>query len=229
MSDAQHETLGRQRTHAVLVLAFAVVVTAWAMTIVAPGGVTLLELLGGVLFVAGSTVAVRTVLQLDRRRSESLRRALAQTEARARLLFEASTEPMWVYELETLRITDVNDAAARLLGHERERMLDMSATELHADASPRELRAGIGGGEHRARKADGTTIFTDLTVTAVHHAGRPARLCMVRDLTPMRATEARTKAIVDNAADAILTIDLDGRIETANPAASLMFDRDDLV
>jgi len=187
------------------------------------------DAIGAVLLVVGSTTAINALLRLDRRRAQRLQQALAQSEARAQLLFESAVEPMWVYELGSLRITDVNDAAARLFGRSRDELLRMTASELHVDASPRELRAGIDDGEHRARRADGSSVWTDITTTEVMHDGRLARLCMVRDLTPLRETEARTRAIVEHAADAILTVNLDGRIESANPAAARMFGRDDLV
>ena len=40
----------------------------------------------------------------------------------------------------------------------------------------------------------------------------------------VQATEAAARAILDHTADAILTVDLDGRIESANPAVERLFD-----
>jgi diguanylate cyclase (GGDEF)-like protein/PAS domain S-box-containing protein len=177
------------------------------------------ELFGAALLVIAAMVAITAVVRLRGRDGEQIRDALERSEARARLLFETSSEPMWVYELETLRIADANDAAARLLGHDRDRFRSMSVAELHADLSPRELRSGLDDGEHVARRADGSTIAATITSTPVHHDGRPALLCTVRE----------TRTIVDGATDAILTIDIDGRIGSVNPAAIAMFGRDDLV
>ncbi len=44
---------------------------------------------------------------------------LASNEARYRMLFESNPLPMWVYDPETLRFLDVNEAAVRHYGYTR--------------------------------------------------------------------------------------------------------------
>ena len=60
-----------------------------------------------------------------------------------RLLLAANPLPMWVYDVETLRFLEVNDAAIAHYGYTRAEFLDMSI----ADIRPEEDRPRLG---HRA-------------------------------------------------------------------------------
>src|SRR5579884_3569323 len=51
-------------------------------------------------------------------------------EEQFRLLFAANPHPMWVYDLETLRFLEVNDAAIDLYGYTRDEFLDMRITDI---------------------------------------------------------------------------------------------------
>src|SRR5215475_6482955 len=56
-----------------------------------------------------------------------------------RVLFERAAVPMWVYDLDTLRVLDVNDAALRRLGGSRDELLQRAAGELPAGAVTHDL------------------------------------------------------------------------------------------
>src|SRR6185295_18654782 len=60
------------------------------------------------------------------RSNEQLRRK----EADLRYLFEKNPSPMWVYDRETYRFLEVNEAAVTLYGWSREEFLDMTILDI---------------------------------------------------------------------------------------------------
>src|SRR6202021_1485331 len=55
---------------------------------------------------------------------------LGQRDAKFRLLFAHNPLPMWVYDLETLRFLEVNDAAIAHYGYSREEFLGLNLSDI---------------------------------------------------------------------------------------------------
>ena len=70
---------------------------------------------------------------LERKGAE---RALKESEQRYRSMFEANPVPMWVFDRETLRFLDVNDAAIDHYGYTREEFLQMTIQEILGPEDP---------------------------------------------------------------------------------------------
>jgi diguanylate cyclase (GGDEF)-like protein/PAS domain S-box-containing protein len=141
--------------------------------------------------------------------------AIAEVEGRLRVVFDAAPQPMWIADAGTGAVLDVNAAAIAAFGWPRQDFLGHHVDEL--------IVLDVGTGEVRHRTSDGGQRLVDLAHHDLTHAGRPARLTVVDDLGLRRDAEARLRAIIDDAADAILTIDGAGCIEIANPATARMF------
>ncbi len=77
----------------------------------------------------GRVVRVRGSLQdiTDRKRVESELRA---SEERYRMLFESNPHPMWVYDVESLALLAVNDAAILEYGYSRDEFLKMTIRDI---------------------------------------------------------------------------------------------------
>ncbi len=124
---------------------------------------------------------------------------LKRSEASFRLLFDGNPVPMWLYDPDTLRFVNVNDAAIAHYGHGREAFLAMELPDIWP-ADERELHREIARSVDteyqsdrtwRHIKSDGTEIEVLTYARRMRFAERPAVLVAVLDVTERRRAEAR--------------------------------------
>ena len=141
------------------------------------------------------------------------------------------------------RIETLNPAAERLFGYSRSEILGRNVNilmpapyhEEHDGYLQRYLATGakriIGiGREVTALRKDGSTFPIHLSVGEMSVGGERRFTGIIHDLTSrlelesqLRDSEARWRAIVESAVDAIVLIDARGHIEAFNPAAEGLF------
>ncbi len=148
-----------------------------------------------------SVFAARAAAELDRVRVET---ELDETASRYRLLFDANPEAMWVYDTQTLRFTDVNDAALSRYGYSREEFLRLRATDLHPEKdrprardplSVRQVRpSDLGVWEHRL--ADGSSIMAEIVADSIELDGSPATLVLAKDVTARVNADRRQQLLM---------------------------------
>jgi PAS domain S-box-containing protein len=136
------------------------------------------------------------------------------------------------------KILSWNDAATQMYGYTAEEALDQPIDIVIADGPERrqeelDIRARIARGERiqhhetSRRRKDGTHFDVSLSISPVRDAsGRiVAAAGFARDISERRVFEAaqRLAAIVENSDDAIVSMDLDGKILSWNDAARQMY------
>ncbi len=165
-------------------------------------------------------------------------RASAEAERNYRQLFEANPQPMWIYDVGSLRFLAVNDAAVAQYGYTREEFLAKTVYDIRPEedkprfdamvktASPT-LRSSV---EWRHRKKDGTVFFVDVVSSTLSFNGNNARLVIATDVTArkraqqaVQESESRLASIIDTAMDAIITVDETQTILLFNTAAEKIF------
>ena len=124
---------------------------------------------------------------LQRKQAEE---ALAESERRYRILFDASPEPMFVFDRESLAILAVNGRMIEHYGWSREELLGMSILELR----PPEERAQVvedvrttlgtrGWKRRRYWRKDGEVLEVEVTARVVNYGGRSAEMVIAVDIS----------------------------------------------
>ncbi len=154
----------------------------------------------------------------------------------------AEAAPVGVFQSDPEgRMLFVNPRLADIAGRAPEALLDHGwRAAVHPDDRPRlaaEWARAVTGGppmrlDLRVRGADGATVPVLCRTSSLRDDDGRFLGCVgtvldrseeVRTVEALRLAEARTDAIVDTAADAILTIDEDGIVHSFNRAAEAMF------
>ncbi len=105
-------------------------------------------------------------------------------------LFTLNPEPMWVYDVHTLQILDVNEAATQRYGYSRPEFLALTIRDLRPQEDVPKLLELLPHtpnsdrtGPWRHRLKDGTIIQVLITSHGVKFGERAARLVMAENLT----------------------------------------------
>jgi len=129
--------------------------------------------------------------------------ALQATETRFRLFFDSVPLPVWVFDIDTLRILDANPAASATYGYTIDELLSMTVMDIRPAEERDRFR------EHAARlahwptsssvwqhqKKDGTPMDVVISGCTLELGGRGVRLSVLRDITQQLAAE---RALIDS-------------------------------
>jgi PAS domain S-box-containing protein len=138
-------------------------------------------------------VLIATVGALIRlRRAEE---AFRESESRHRLLFERTPLPAWVFDIESLAILAVNEAAVLRYGYSRDELLAMRIGDLQPPAdvaaftsrAAADVRGQLGVWRHRTK--DGSDLDVELTAAPIRFGEHRARILIATDVTERRRVE----------------------------------------
>lgn len=161
---------------------------------------------------------------------QRLEQQVREREAEHRALFEQNPVPIWVYDVETLQILEVNAAAQSNYGWAREEFLGMRATDI-AQSAAAEARSeddfALDGVIQRHRTRYGDEILADVSVHTLGFRGRNACLVLALDVTEtqrmveaLATSEQRYRELFEMSLGLICEHTLDGTVLAVNPAAA---------
>ncbi|MBW8016656.1 MAG: PAS domain S-box protein [Planctomycetes bacterium] len=174
----------------------------------------------------------------DRKRSEE---ALKISEANYRSIFDSVNDSILIHEIDTGKIINTNSQAAMMFGYSQEEFQDITIEDLSVieenytlDEAMKWIRkAGAGGPQlfewHSRNKYD-RAFWTEISLRSVILEGRKCLLALVRDIDERKrgkdalaSSEARFRALAENANSSVISLNNRGQIVFWNPAAEKMF------
>lgn len=183
-------------------------------------------------------------LESSHEASAASRKALLESEARYRDLFEKSPHAMWIHDPETLQILDVNGAMESLYGFDRDALVQMTCLDLGAGEETHRLRsclAQVKEGEQASeprrwthRHREGHPIHVELRARSIRLDGFQVCLVLALDVTARVEAEkgrieaeTRLREILANSRDCVWMQDA-ATLELlfVSPAYALIWGRD---
>ena len=127
---------------------------------------------------------------------------LIESEIKYRNLFYKSPLPKWIFDMETLRFLDINDAAIKHYGYSREEFLAMTIKDIRPEDDLDKLENDLskipGGIDTRRstwkhKKKNGQLIVVELTAHSIDNEGKKARMVVANDITDKIKAEERLR------------------------------------
>src|SRR5262249_9834206 len=170
--------------------------------------------------------------------TSSQTRGLQETDPSFHILFTDNPQPMWVYDLKTLQILEVNDAAIEHYGYSYEEFLSMRITDIrptedvpHLLENIRQGRSGLQrSGYWRHIVKTGQLIDVEITSHSLMFRNQQAELVVIRDITKekkaeeaLKQAEKKYRTIFEEAIVGIFQSTPDGQLVSANPAMARLY------
>jgi PAS domain S-box-containing protein len=130
-------------------------------------------------------------------------------------LFEKSAVPMWIYDLRTLSLLAVNDAAVKCYGYSRDEFLAMTAPQLHLPTDMSALlevvlRSPVSAERKetwRHIRKDGTVVYVEVLRSDAHMAGESACLVIAHDVSEGKRSELLYRMLMEAIPSSVLLLD----------------------
>ena len=144
---------------------------------------------------------------------------------------------MWVYDIETLRFLEVNDAAVAYYGYTRDEFLNMRTTDIRpagyvdfdSEKLAQEKPTLDRSGPWRHQLKGGQIIRVEITTHTTEWAGRSAMLVVAQDITErlrseeaLRESEERYRLLFERNLAGVFRMTLYGRVLHCNQAMAQM-------
>jgi PAS domain S-box-containing protein/putative nucleotidyltransferase with HDIG domain len=149
-------------------------------------------------------------------------------------LFNDNPIPMWVYDPDSLRFLEVNQAATAHYGYSRDEFLDMTIERIRPEEELERLAQNLVGerlprersGPWVHRKKDGNLIYVEIISHNTGFQGQPARLVQANDITERLRAEEQANLLsraVEAAGEAMFLCDPTGTITYINPRFTQLY------
>lgn len=146
------------------------------------------------------------------------------------IFIKNNPQPIYIYEKESLRFLDVNEAALKLYGYSVDDFLQMDLTDLYTSEDIQTLlesaqeifKDGEFSKPFKHRRKDGNYIYVRLSRIDYQHEGSESYLNILEDVSNLYETEKKKqifKAAFDNTNDMIFITDPEGTITYVNDSA----------
>ena len=139
------------------------------------------------------------IVDITRRKEaeQALLAQLSRSEEEYRTLFDLHPNPIWVYDIETLRFLAVNEAAVHQYGYSRQELASMTIADIRPQDVVPALMAAVGNvaqgatrsGPWHHRKRDGTVFEVEISSHTIEFGGRRGEVVMAIDVSERRALE----------------------------------------
>jgi PAS domain S-box-containing protein len=144
-------------------------------------------------------------------------------------------QPIYIYDKESLKFLNVNDAALKLYGYSIDEFLQLDLTDLYTpediqnliEMSSAHTAEGVYSGILRHRKKDGTYVNVRISKIHFYYESTEAYLDVVQEVSELFELERKKqiyKTAFDNTDDMIFITDLDGTITFINEAVTRNLD-----
>ena len=164
-------------------------------------------------------------------------KALLKSEEKYRLLFYSNPIPMWIYDNDTKRFLEVNDAAIEHYGYTREEFLSKSILDIRPADEAAKLKkfTRVNMNKffmHRWKhfKKNGELIDVEITSHPIDYNGMSAILVSSNDITKrlkleddINAKSNTVKTILESITDGFISVDKSWRIKYCNKEAERLF------
>ncbi len=168
-----------------------------------------------------------------------------ESEEKYRLLFNTVTDAIMLFDAETRRIIDVNDATLNLYGYSRNEFLQLKYNDItvepkKSDAAIRKTLKGeiVRISERYHKKKDGTIFPAEISASTCVLGNRKVLCGVIRDITERKQTEKalresreKYRMIFENIQDVYYEVGLDGTILEMSPSVEQIsnYSREELI
>lgn len=134
--------------------------------------------------------------------TEEKNHEIAQLAEKYKTIFYNSPLPKWIYDLDTLRFLEVNNAATKVYGYTHEEFLNMTIKDIRPDNDHRDLEKNLtilrSGNSPREklwlhRKKSGEIITAEVNGYFINYNDKTARMVVINDVSEKILSEKKLK------------------------------------